>query len=153
MQGPDPRRPDVIATPKHYAVHSGPESTRHAANVVVSPHDLEDTYLPAFRAAIVEAPGRARSCAPTTASTASRPARSGPLLKDRLRGAWGFKGYVVSDCDAVRDIHDRHKYAPDAAAAAAAALKAGMDNECHTAALGRGAPAAAALQATRMRAG
>ncbi|MDG6745858.1 glycoside hydrolase family 3 N-terminal domain-containing protein, partial [Staphylococcus aureus] len=54
MQGTDPNRIDVVATPKHYAVHSGPESTRHEANVYVSQHDLVDTYLPAFRAAIVE---------------------------------------------------------------------------------------------------
>ena len=59
MQGPDPDHPHVIASPKHFAVHSGPESTRHEANVFVSLHDLEDTYLPAFRAAIVE--GRAGS--------------------------------------------------------------------------------------------
>jgi beta-glucosidase len=70
MQGADPDRPHVIASPKHFAVHSGPESTRHEANVFVSPHDLEDTYLPAFRAAIVE------SCVPTTGSTASRRAQA-----------------------------------------------------------------------------
>src|SRR3546814_1053165 len=55
MQGPNPERPEVIATPKHFDVHSGPESTRHVANVFVSKHDLVDTYLPAFRAAITEA--------------------------------------------------------------------------------------------------
>jgi len=54
LQGPNPDLPNIIATPKHFAVHSGPESTRHSANVFVSAHDLEDTYLPAFRAAIVE---------------------------------------------------------------------------------------------------
>ena len=63
MQGPDPDRPDVIASPKHFAVHSGPESTRHEANVFVSPHDLEDTYLPAFRAAIVEGKAGSIMCA------------------------------------------------------------------------------------------
>jgi beta-glucosidase len=63
MQGPDPDRPDVIASPKHFAVHSGPESTRHEANVFVSPHDLEDTYLPAFRAAIVEGHAGSIMCA------------------------------------------------------------------------------------------
>ena len=57
------------------------------------------------------------------------------MLKERLRGAWKFNGYVVSDCDAVRDISDNHKYAPDAAAAAAVALKAGVDNECNRATL------------------
>ncbi len=103
MQGPDPDRPDVIASPKHYAVHSGPESTRHAANVYVSPHDLEDTYLPAFRAAIVE--GRAGSIMCAYNRVNGQPAcASDLLLKERLRKAWNFRGYVVSDCDAVKDI-------------------------------------------------
>lgn len=133
MQGEDPGRPDVIATPKHFAVHSGPESTRHSANVFVTPHDLEDTYLPAFRAAIVEARAGSIMCAYNRVD--GQPACANePLLQQRLRGAWGFKGYVVSDCDAVKDIAEGHKYAPDAAAAVAAALKAGVDNECNTAA-------------------
>src|SRR5690606_25040551 len=63
VQGEDPRWYDIIATPKHYAVHSGPESTRHSANVYVSRHDLEDTYLPAFRAAIVEGGAGSVMCA------------------------------------------------------------------------------------------
>src|SRR6185436_8641331 len=116
-------------TPKHFAVHSGPESTRHGANVFVSPHDLEDTYLPAFRAAIVDARAGSIMCAYNRVD--GQPACANDLLlKQRLRGAWKFQGYVVSDCDAVRDIADNHKYAPDAATAAAAALLAGVDNEC-----------------------
>ncbi|MDR3527160.1 MAG: glycoside hydrolase family 3 C-terminal domain-containing protein [Rhizomicrobium sp.] len=130
MQGPNPDLPDVISTPKHFAVHSGPESTRHAANVFVSPHDLEDTYLPAFRAAIVEGHAGSIMCAYNRID--GQPACANDLLmKDKLRGAWGFNGYVVSDCDAVKDIADNHKYAPDQAAAVAAALKAGVDNECN----------------------
>ena len=131
MQGPDPDQPDVIATPKHYAVHSGPESTRHQANVFPTPHDLEDTYLPAFRAAIVDAKAGSVMCAYNRVDGLPACAH-GPLLKDKLRGAWGFQGYVVSDCDAVQDIDMHHKFAPDPVAAAAAALRAGMDNECHT---------------------
>lgn len=135
MQGKDPERPDVIATPKHYAVHSGPESTRHSANVFVTPHDLEDTYLPAFRAAIVDAKAGSIMCAYNRVD--GQPACANePLLQQRLRGAWGFDGYVVSDCDAVNDIAGGHKYAPDVVAAAAAALKSGVDNECNTAAWG-----------------
>ncbi|MCS0589031.1 glycoside hydrolase family 3 C-terminal domain-containing protein [Massilia norwichensis] len=135
MQGPDPELPDVIATPKHFAVHSGPESTRHVANVFVSRHDLEDTYLPAFRAAIVDAGAGSIMCAYNRIN--GQPAcGSELLLNDHLRGAWGFKGYVVSDCDAVTDIADRHKYATDPAAAVAVALKAGTDNECNTRTLG-----------------
>ncbi|WP_235525928.1 glycoside hydrolase family 3 C-terminal domain-containing protein [Caulobacter sp. Root1472] len=134
VQGPDPDLPQVVATPKHFAVHSGPESTRHSANVFVSRHDLEDTYLPAFRAAIVE--GRAGSVMCAYNRIDGQPAcASDLLLKDHLRQAWGFKGYVVSDCDAVKDISDHHKYAPDAATAVAAAMRAGVDNECNGATL------------------
>ncbi|MEO8112820.1 MAG: glycoside hydrolase family 3 C-terminal domain-containing protein, partial [Phenylobacterium sp.] len=135
MQGPDPELPNLISTPKHFAVHSGPESTRHAADVYVSTHDLEDTYLPAFRAAIVE--GRAGSVMCAYNRVGGQPACANDvLLKDHLRGAWGFTGYVVSDCDAVTDISEHHHYAPDPAAAVAAALKAGVDNECNTKTLG-----------------
>lgn len=134
MQGDDPDLPDVIATPKHFAVHSGPESTRHHANVFVSRHDLEDTYLPAFRAAIVEGQAGSVMCAYNRVD--GQPAcASDDLLEDTLRGAWGFDGYVVSDCDAVRDIYANHRYAPDPAAAVAAALRLGVDNECNTATL------------------
>jgi len=129
MQGPDPDHPEVIATPKHFAVHSGPEATRHTANVEVSAHDLEDTYLPAFRAAIVE--GRAGSIMCAYNAVNGQPAcASEPLLKTKLRDDWGFKGYVVSDCGAVEDIYRPRNHAPSAAAGAAIAVKAGMDNEC-----------------------
>jgi beta-glucosidase len=131
IQGSNPDLPDVVATPKHFAVHSGPESTRHFADVFVSAHDLEDTYLPAFRAAIVDAKAGSIMCAYNRIN--GQPACGSELLmKQHLRGAWGFKGYVVSDCDAVTDISEQHKYAPDPAAAVAVALKAGTDNECNT---------------------
>jgi beta-glucosidase len=134
MQGPDPERPRVIATPKHFAVHSGPESTRHSVDVWVSMQDLEDTYLPAFRAAMVDAQAGSIMCAYNRVN--GEPAcASRSLLMDTLRRDWGFKGYVVSDCDAVTDIHAHHKYAPDAAAGAALALKSGVDNECNGATL------------------
>ncbi len=135
MQGDNPDLPNVISTPKHFAVHSGPEPTRHVANVYVSPHDLEDTYLPAFRAAIVEGKAGSVMCAYNRID--GQPAcASDLLLKDHLRGAWNFQGYVVSDCDAVVDIDQHHKYAPDGAAGVAAALKAGVDNECNGGTLG-----------------
>ncbi len=135
MQGPNPDRPQVIATPKHFAVHSGPEGTRHQANVYISAHDLEDTYLPAFRAALVDGHAGSVMCAYNRID--GQPAcASDLLLKEHLRGAWGFKGYVVSDCDAVKDIADNHKYAPDSAAAVAAAMRAGVDNECNGETLG-----------------
>lgn len=130
MQGDDADTPQVIASPKHFAVHSGPESTRHRANVFVSPYDLEDTYLPAFRAAIVEGEAGSIMCAYNRVN--GQPAcGSDLLLIDKLRGAWNFDGYMVSDCDAVRDIEEHHHYAPDAATAVAVALKAGVDSECN----------------------
>jgi beta-glucosidase len=139
MQGPDPDLPYVIATPKHFAVHSGPESTRHKANVFVSRHDLEDTYLPAFRAALVDGKAQSVMCAYNRID--GQPAcASDDLLKDHLRGAWKFQGYVVSDCDAVQDISENHHYAPDLAAGAAAAVRAGVDNECNTATLAANPP-------------
>jgi beta-glucosidase len=139
MQGPNPDLPLVIATPKHFAVHSGPESTRHKADVLVSDHDLEDTYLPAFRAAFVEAKAQSVMCAYNRVN--GQPAcASDDLLKRHLRGAWKFHGYVVSDCDAVKDISDNHHFAPDAASGVAAALRAGVDNECNTATLGPNPP-------------
>jgi beta-glucosidase len=136
VQGPDASRPQVIATPKHFAVHSGPEPTRHTVDIQVSPHDLEDTYLPAFRAAIVEGQAGSVMCAYNRVD--GQPAcGSTMLLTDHLRGAWGFRGYVVSDCDAVVDISDHHHYAPDPASGVAVALKAGVDNECNNATLSR----------------
>ena len=129
MQGTDPKYLKVVSTPKHYAVHSGPEPTRHRANVDVSAHDLEDTYLPAFRAAVTEGHAQSVMCAynavdgePTCANTM--------LLRDHLRNSWHFDGYVVSDCAAVADVNTGHHFAPDMAHAAADAVKAGTDLEC-----------------------
>jgi len=134
MQGPDPERPQVIASPKHFAVHSGPESTRHTADVWISAQDLEDTYLPAFRAAIVDAKAGSIMCAYNRID-GSPACASQDLLVKTLREAWKFNGYVVSDCDAVIDISEHHKFAVDPVAGAAAAIKAGVDNECNVAAL------------------
>jgi len=129
MQGDDPNHLKVVSTPKHFDVHSGPESTRHRANVDVSNHDLEDTYLPAFRAAVTEAHAQSVMCAYNSIDGAPACANT-MLLKDHLRDAWHFDGYVVSDCAAVADIFDGHHYAPDMAHAAADAVKAGTDLEC-----------------------
>ncbi len=129
MQGDDPMYFRVISTPKHYAVHSGPEPSRHMMNVEVSKHDMEDTYLPAFRAAITEGKAESIMCAynringePACANTF--------LLKDQLRGAWKFNGYVVSDCDAVVDVVKGHQFVKSMPEAVAVSLKTGMDNEC-----------------------
>jgi beta-glucosidase len=129
MQGDDPGHPRVVSTAKHFAVHSGPESTRHQADVVVSAHDLEDTYLPAFRAVVTEAHVQSAMCAYNAVDGAPACANT-MLLRDHLREAWHFDGYVVSDCGAVADVGMGHHYAPDMPHAAAVALKAGTDIEC-----------------------
>ena len=129
MQGDDPHYYRVISTPKHFAVHSGPEPTRHFADVDVSKHDQEDTYLPAFRATVVEGHAGSVMCAYNAIN--GEPACANRfLLQHTLRGAWQFQGYVVSDCEAVRNIYRDHKYRPTQAEASAVSLERGMDNEC-----------------------
>jgi beta-glucosidase len=129
LQGTDPHYYQVISTPKHFAVHSGPEPTRHFADVDVSRHDEEDTYLPAFRAAVVE--GHAGSVMCAYNSINGEPAcASDFLLQHTLRGAWQFQGYVVSDCQAIRDVFTGHHFRPNQPDASAISLERGMDNEC-----------------------
>ena len=129
LQGDDPKYFRVISTPKHFAVHSGPEPSRHTIDVQVSKHDMEDTYLPAFRAAVTEGKAESVMCAYNRVN--GQPACANTfLLQDELRGAWKFNGYVVSDCDAIVDIYQGHKFVKSQAEAAAAAIKTGMDNEC-----------------------
>ena len=131
LQGDDPKYYLAIATPKHYAVHSGPEPTRHFADVDVSKHDQVDTYEPAFRAAVVEGKAGSVMCAYNAIN--GEPACANQyLLEDQLRGKWGFQGYVVSDCDAVRDVAANHRYRPTQAQGAAISVIRGMDNECVT---------------------
>lgn len=131
LQGDDPKYYLGIATPKHFDVHSGPEPTRHFVDVDVSKHDEVDTYEPAFRAAIVEGKAGSVMCAYNAIN--GEPACANQyLLQDQLRGKWGFQGYVVSDCDAVRDIAANHRYRPTQAQGAAISVLRGMDNECVT---------------------
>ena len=129
MQGDDPKYYRVISTPKHYAVHSGPEPTRHTADVEVSKHDEIDTYLPAFRATVIE--GKAGSVMCAYNSINGEPACLNRfLLQDQLRGKWNFQGYVVSDCGAVVNIFADHHFTKTQAEASALAVQRGMDNEC-----------------------
>lgn len=131
LQGSDPHYYRAISTPKHFAVHSGPEPTRHFADVDVSKHDMEDTYLPAFRAAVTEGHAGSVMCAYNAVN--GEPACANQFLMQRtLRGAWKFGGYVVSDCGAVHDIFEGHRYRPSQPEASAVALERGMDNECIT---------------------
>ncbi len=131
LQGADPKYFKTIATAKHYAVHSGPESTRHAADVAPSVEDLERTYLPAFRAAIVEGHADSVMCAYNRVNGVPACANT-DLLQTRLVGDWGFSGYIVSDCGAIRDIYaaTAHHFLPTAGEASAAAVKAGTDLTC-----------------------
>ncbi len=133
LQGPDPLHPRVVATPKHFAVHSGPESDRHRFNVDPSPHDLWDTYLPQFRAAIVD--GKADSIMCAYNAVDGKPACASDLLLGTvLRKDWGFNGFVTSDCGAIDDFFEKtaHRYSPDAAHAAATAVLTGTDTNCGT---------------------
>jgi beta-glucosidase len=129
LQGDDPKYFKVIATAKHFAVHSGPESTRHYANVEPTPRDLAETYLPAFRMAMTEGKAYSLMCAYNRLNGTPACANA-DLLQKTLRDDWGFAGYVVSDCGAIADIHQGHRFKVDAAAASAAAVKAGTDLTC-----------------------
>jgi beta-glucosidase len=131
LQGSDPKYFKVIGTPKHFAAHSGPESTRHQANIEPSPHDLWDTYLPQFRAAIVDAKADSIMCAYNAVD--GQPAcGSKLLLVDILRGDWKFNGFVTSDCGAIDDFFKpkTHMTEPDAEHADRAAILAGTDTNC-----------------------
>src|SRR5947209_6593541 len=126
LQGADPRYFKVIATAKHYAVHSGPEPSRHVFDVHPSEADLLNTYLPAFKAAIVEGKADSVMCAYNRVDGVPACANT-DLLQKTLRGEWGFRGYIVSDCGAISDIFRTHKYKPNASEASAVAVKAGTD--------------------------
>jgi len=129
LQGDHPKYLKLVATPKHYAVHSGPEGLRHSFNAIASPKDLRETYLPAFRDCIVEA--KAYSIMSAYNRTNGEPCSSSKaLLVDILREEWKFDGYVVSDCWAIRDIHEHHKVRATSEESAADAVKAGCDLDC-----------------------
>ncbi len=130
MQGTNPRYYRVISTPKHFDAHSGPEPIRHFSDYDISRHDLEATYLPAFRAAIVHGHAGSIMCA-YTATNGQPDCANQFLLQTTLRGDWQFHGYVVSDCDAVQDIFSGHHYRPTQPQASAISLERGMDNECY----------------------
>ena len=121
----------TVATPKHYAVHSGPEPSRHRDDIHPSAHDLHDTYLPAFRATVMEGGAGSVMCAYNAVDGAPACANA-PLLRTYLREAWGFDGYVVSDCDAIGNIYrpHEHHYRATPEEGVAAAIRAGTDLIC-----------------------
>ncbi|HXJ23650.1 MAG TPA: glycoside hydrolase family 3 C-terminal domain-containing protein [Polyangia bacterium] len=129
MQGDDPRWLKTVATAKHFAVHSGPEADRHAFDARATAHDLADTYLPQFEAAVRR--GKVASVMAAYNRVNGQPCAANRwLLADTLRGAWGFDGYVVGDCGAIGDIFGGHHTAATREQAAADALRAGTDLDC-----------------------
>ena len=129
LQGDHPRYLKASACAKHYAVHSGPENTRHSFNTRVTEYDLWDTYLPAFRDLIVDANVSGVMCAYN--AYAGEPCCGNTLLmKDILRDQWGFTGYVTSDCGAIDDFFNHHKTHIDAKHASADAVFHGTDIDC-----------------------
>ncbi|TGX38319.1 glycoside hydrolase family 3 protein [Sphingomonas naasensis] len=131
LQGSDPKFLKTVATSKHFAVHSGPESNRHREDVHPTPHDLEDTYLPAFRATVTEAKVESIMCVYNAVDGVPGCANS-RLMEDYLRKSWGFKGYVVSDCGAAANIYrpDSLHYTRTAVEGVALGFRAGMDLIC-----------------------
>jgi beta-glucosidase len=128
LQGDDPNYLKVVATAKHFAVHSGPEPSRHVFDAKVSERDLRETYLPAFRTLVVD--GDVYSIMGAYNRLHGQACCASTELSGILRNEWGFKGYIVSDCWAIADIWQTHKVAKDEAEAAAMAVKQGTDLEC-----------------------
>ncbi len=129
LQGNDPKYFKVVATAKHFAVHSGPESERHRFDAWPPLRDLYDTYLPAFEVLVKEAKVYSvMSCYNRVYGVPS--SASSFLFADHLRNKWGFKGYVVSDCWAISDIYNFHKYVPTAEQASSLSVRAGTDLAC-----------------------
>ena len=131
LQGPETAKYRKLwACAKHYAVHSGPEYTRHTANINdVSPRDLWETYMPAFKTLVQDANVREVMCAYQRLD--DEPCcGNARLLQQILRDEWGFKYLVVSDCGAVSDFHESHKTSSDAVHGAAKGTMAGTDVEC-----------------------
>ena len=129
LQGDDPNHLKAAACAKHYAVHSGPEASRHQFDAKVSDKDLFETYLPAFEILVKEGQVEAVMGAYNRVNGVSASAHP-RLLNEILRDQWGFKGHVVSDCGAVSDIFWGHKSVKSEAEAAAVAIKSGLNLEC-----------------------
>ena len=129
IQGNDKRYLKASACAKHFAVHSGPEADRHHFNAEVSQKDLWETYLPAFKAAVCE--GKVSGIMGAYNRVNGEPCcGSKTLLKDILRGEWNFKGYVTSDCWAIRDFNEGHKVTKDIVESSALAVNNSCDLNC-----------------------
>jgi beta-glucosidase len=133
LQGDNPYYLKLVATAKHFAVHSGPEADRHRFNAVPSPQDFLNTYSPHFEKVVKEAGVYSIMCAYNSYN--GKPCCGNQELSSLLRNDWGFKGYIVSDCWAIRDFYDdnAHDISADAKEASAIAVKAGTDLNCGSA--------------------
>ena len=131
LQGEDPKYLKAAACAKHFAVHSGPEPSRHVDNFNPSTYDLWDTYLPAFKELITKANVAGVMCAYNAVNT--QPCCANDLLmNDILRKQWRFNGYVTSDCWAIDDFFKFHKTHKDPITSAVDAVMHGTDIECGT---------------------
>lgn len=129
LQGEDPKYLKAAACAKHFAVHSGPEPSRHSDNFNPTTYDLWDTYLPAFKELIVRANVAGVMCAYNAVNT--QPCCGNDfLMNDILRRQWNFTGYVTSDCWAIDDFFRYHKTHKDATVSAVDAVMHGTDLEC-----------------------
>lgn len=130
LQGEDEKYMKLVATAKHFAVHSGPESTRHSFDVWPNEYDLLETYLPHFKRTVTEANVYSVMCA--YQRFRGLPCCGSEFLNDLLRNRWGFDGYIVSDCWAIRDFYEEkgHHVVATPEEAAAMAVKAGTDMNC-----------------------
>ncbi|MDR2065025.1 MAG: glycoside hydrolase family 3 C-terminal domain-containing protein [Prevotellaceae bacterium] len=130
LQGNDPKYLKLISTAKHFAVHSGPESTRHSFDVMPNDYDMAETYLPHFKRAVQEAKVYSVMCAYQRLN--GTPCCGNEYLSNLLRNEWGFEGYIVSDCWAIFDFYAKghHETVNTADEAAAMAVKAGTDQNC-----------------------
>ncbi|MFY7814539.1 MAG: glycoside hydrolase family 3 C-terminal domain-containing protein [Chryseobacterium taeanense] len=131
LQGNDPKYFKTHACAKHFAVHSGPEWNRHSYNAEISHRDLYETYLPAFKALVLEGNVREVMCA-YNAFDGQPCCANNTLLTEILRGKWNYDGMVVSDCWALADFYQKqyHGTHPDEKSSAADALKHSTDLEC-----------------------
>ncbi len=130
LQGDDSVYLKLVATAKHFAVHSGPEYGRHSFNAVPSFYDYMETYTPQFKDAVVNGHVYSVMCAYNRLN--GKPCCGNSELSSLLRNDWNFKGYIVSDCGAVRDFYaqDAHEIVNTKAEAAAIALQSGTDLNC-----------------------
>lgn len=129
LQGDDPKYLKLVSTPKHYAVHSGPEPLRHRFNAITNERDLRMTYLPAFKACVQEGGAYSVMCAYNRYH--AKPCCGNKyLIQDILRGEWGFEGYVVSDCGAILNFYRDHKVVATEPEAVAMGIKGGCDLNC-----------------------